>query len=201
MNRAGIRNKPKRRSPPSRAMSFAFIGAGLIILSGLALLLLTRGSKTAGREDVQNFAPAVPMSVEFPAPELHLNEMSGAPASLTDYKGQVVLINNWAFWCPPCRAELPELQSYYEKHRADGFTVIGIEAGGELVDVKYHVDLYKLGFPIWLDPQTQALRAFRNGSLPNSYVVDREGIVRLAWTGPINLATLEKHVTPLINEP
>lgn len=200
MNQARVRNKSKRRSLPSQAMSLAFIGVGLIILGGLALLLLTRTSQTAGGEDVQNFTPAVPMSVAFPAPELHLNEMGGAPVSLADYKGQVVLVNNWAFWCPPCRAELPELQSYYEKHQADDFTVIGIEAGGELVDVKYHADLYKLSFPIWLDPQTQALRAFRNGSLPNSYVVDREGTVRLAWNGPINLAMLEKYVTPLIRE-
>jgi len=181
-------------------MSLAFIGVGLLILGGLALLLLPRSSENANREEPQQFTPAVPIPVDFPAPELRLQQIDSKPVSLSDYKGQVVLVNNWAFWCPPCRAELPELQTFYEKHQNDAFTVIGIEAGGELADVQYHVDLYKLSFPVWLDPQTEALRAFRNGALPNSYVIDRQGTVRFAWNGPINLAMLEEYITPLIRE-
>ncbi|MCC7128932.1 MAG: hypothetical protein B6D39_10300 [Anaerolineae bacterium UTCFX2] len=200
MNRAKARKKATLRKSPSQAMALAFVGVGLFIVGGLALLLLPRSGGSANPEDPQQFTPAVPLRVEFPAPDLRLQQLDSQPVSLSDYQGQVVLVNNWAFWCPPCRAELPELQTFYEKHQEDNFTVIGIEAGGELVDVQYHVDLYKLSFPVWLDPQTEALRAFRNGTLPNSYVIDRQGTVRLAWNGPINLAKLEEYVTPLIRE-
>jgi thiol-disulfide isomerase/thioredoxin len=181
-------------------MAMAFMGLGLLILGGLTLVMLRQPSSASPAEEAQQYPPSIPMTVEFQAPELNLQDMQGNPVSLADYRDKVVLVNNWAFWCPPCRAELPELQAYYAAHQSEDFAVIGIEAGGELEDVKYHVDLYKLSFPIWLDPREQALRLFQNGNLPNSYVIDRGGTVRLAWSGPINRAMLEKYVTPLIEE-
>jgi cytochrome c biogenesis protein CcmG, thiol:disulfide interchange protein DsbE len=62
------------------------------------------------------------------------------------------------------------------------------------------VDDYSLSFQIWLDPTAKALRAFRNNSLPSSYVIDGDGIVRLTWTGAISRDMLEKHVTPLLEK-
>jgi thiol-disulfide isomerase/thioredoxin len=192
----------EKRSPNRQVMAMALIGAGLLLIGGLALVLLPRfvaGSNTP-QESVDGYDTATPVEVDFPAPELELTDLQGRPVSLSDYRGQVVLINNWAFWCPPCRAEMPVLQEYHDAHRHQNFLVLGIEAGDELVDVEYHVNLYKLTFPIWLDPETETLRAFSNPSLPNSYVVDAEGQVRLAWNGPIDLETLEKYVTPLLEE-
>lgn len=192
--------KNPARKNPSKAMALAFMGVGLLVLGGLAVALIARPGTASPQEKSQQFTPAIPIAVDFPAPDLNLQDLDGNPVGLDDFAGQVVLVNNWAFWCPPCRAELPELQAYYDDHRKDRFTVIGIEAGGEYQDVKYHVDLYQLNFPIWLDPQEQALRTFQNGSLPNSYVIDRNGQVRLAWNGPINRETLEKYVSPLLME-
>lgn len=192
--------KNPARKNPSKAMALAFMGVGLLVLGGLAVALIARPGTASPQEESQQFTPAIPIAVDFPAPDLNLQDLDGNPVGLDDFAGQVVLVNNWAFWCPPCRAELPELQAYYDDHRKDRFTVIGIEAGGEYQDVKYHVDLYQLNFPIWLDPQEQALRTFQNGSLPNSYVIDRNGQVRLAWNGPINRETLEKYVSPLLME-
>jgi peroxiredoxin len=62
------------------------------------------------------------------------------------------------------------------------------------------VSEYGLTFPVWLDPHQEALAAFRNLSLPSSYVIDRQGQVRLAWVGAVSLRTLEKYVTPIIKE-
>jgi thiol-disulfide isomerase/thioredoxin len=126
--------------------------------------------------------------------------LDGKPVSLSDYIGQVVLVNNWAFWCPPCRAELPALEAYYEDQKENGFVVVAIEAGDEVDDVAYHVDLYQLSFPVWMDPETRALRVFKNTGLPNSYLIDRQGIVRLTWNGPINRELLDKYVTTIIEE-
>lgn len=140
----------------------------------------------------------VPMSVDYAAPELSLQNINGETESLANYRGEVVLVNNWATWCPPCKAEMPTLSAYYTDHHAEGFTIIAIEAGDPLEPVAQFVQSYDLKFPIWLDPNSASLRAFGNGNLPNSYVIDRTGTVRYAWTGEIDRTMLEKYVTPLL---
>jgi cytochrome c biogenesis protein CcmG/thiol:disulfide interchange protein DsbE len=90
--------------------------------------------------------------------------------------------------------------AYYNEHKTEGFTIIAVEAGDPVDAVAPFVQSYNLEFPVWLDPNGASLRAFGNGSLPNSYVIDRSGTVRYAWTGEINKAMLEKYVTPLLTE-
>jgi thiol-disulfide isomerase/thioredoxin len=184
----------------SRTMALAIMGFGLFILGGLALVLLNRTGSAKPEPEAREYPPAIPVEVNFQAPEIQLTDINGNPSSLAEYTGKVVLVNNWAFWCPPCRAELPELEAYYEKHRHEEFIIVGIDAGSEKEDVVYHVNLYHLTYPNWLDPDTLALKAFRNNGLPNSYVIDKTGMVRLTWNGPINREMLDKYVTPLIKE-
>jgi thiol-disulfide isomerase/thioredoxin len=192
---------------PATDRKHARIMLAALFIPGLALLTLGAVSlfylatpKADPLIPKKDWGSVVPEIVDFPAPELNLTDLDGNPVSLSDNIGKVVLVNNWAFWCPPCRAELPELQAYYDAYRQQGFTVIGIEAGDEKVDVAYHVQLFKLTYPIWLDPNETSLIAFQNISLPNSYVIDKTGMVRLAWVGTIDRAVLEKYVTPLLEE-
>jgi cytochrome c biogenesis protein CcmG/thiol:disulfide interchange protein DsbE len=95
---------------------------------------------------------------------------------------------------------MPTLAAYYNEHTAKGFTIIAIEAGDAAEGVAQFAQSYRLRFPVWLDPNGSSIRAFGNGTLPNSFVIDRSGTVRLAWTGEINKAMLEKYVTPLLSE-
>lgn len=171
------------------------IGAGLIVLGVAAWAVMPKPSAISRSQPL-----AVPAKVEFPVPELSLTDLQGSPVSLADYHGQVVLVNHWATWCPPCKAEMPTLQAYYEKHRSQGFTIIGIEAGEPVAEVADFVSEYRLTFPVWPDLQQEALAAFRNDALPNSYVIDQNGTVRLAWSGAISRQMLEKYVTPLLEE-
>jgi peroxiredoxin len=176
-----------------------FIGSGLVMVGILSAFLLA-GTATSAAENSGELVSAIPAAVEFPAPTLTLQDLNGFTRSLADYEGQVVLVNNWATWCPPCKAEMPTLQAYYDSHRQQGFVLIAIEAGDPEQDVVQFVSEYALTFPVWLDPQNLSLQAFRNDALPNSYVIDRRGVVRLAWVGAINQAMLEKYVTPLLEE-
>jgi len=175
------------------------IGLGLILLAGLTWILLpkTNDEVGAGSQD-DSFDSVSPIAVDYPAPALSLVGLDGEPVSLDDHLGQVVLVNNWAIWCPPCKAEMPVLQDYFESYRRQGFTIIGIESGEPIADVVAFVEQYGLSFPVWPDQSQKALVAFQNGSLPSSYVIDRQGQVRFAWTGAINREMLEKFVTPLI---
>lgn len=171
--------------------------AGGLLLIGFAFLIMA-----LPREQGRASSPSSVVSprVDYPAPELSLETIDGKTESLADYRGEVVLVNNWATWCPPCKAEMPTLAAYYKQHRAEGFTIIAIEAGEPADVVAQFVRDYDLTFPIWLDPDGKSLRTFRNGNLPNSYVIDSSGTVRYAWTGEISQAMLEKYVTPLLTE-
>jgi len=168
-----------------------------LLVGGLALFALLQDSREAFASDVTSQL-VIPAAVEFPAPTLELENLRGGMETLTDYRGQVVLVNNWATWCPPCKAEMPSLQRFYEAHVEEGFTIIAVNAGDEKSTVEQFAESYGLGFNLWLDPNSASLNAFRNGNLPSSYVMDREGIIRYAWTGEISYEMLEKYITPVI---
>lgn len=187
--------KYRKQRRNNTALSAVF--GGVLILFGAALFVVLQNPNKASASDaIPN--SVVPMAVEFPAPALVLENVSGGTESLEDFRGQVVLVNNWATWCPPCKAEMPFLQEYYAAHHAEGFTLVAINAGDGKPEVDKFVSDYGLTFNVWLDPDGAALNAFRNGNLPNSYVLDRTGMVRYAWTGEISYAMLEKYVTPVI---
>lgn len=174
----------------------AGIGAALIVT---ALLFLWLGSgDNSEANSAQRERSVVPAAVNMPAPELSLENIEGMTESLADYRENVVLVNNWATWCPPCKAEMPTLEAYYKEHSSDGLMIIAISAGDPRKDVLTFARDYGLTFRVWLDPNSESLRAFGNGNLPNSYVLDRSGTIRYAWTGQIDRTMLEKYVTPLL---
>jgi len=195
-NRRKKKHSTHNNSPQILAM--ALVGIGLLILGGLAFFLLPKGSTT--ESSGSGSVSTIPAAVNYPSPELALSDISGSQNSLKDYQSQVVLVNNWATWCPPCRAEMPTLKQYFEDHQEEGFTVIAIEAGETVSEVAKFAEEYKLTFPVWADPDQKSIAAFRNMGLPNSYVIDRGGQIRLTWTGAISREMLEKYVTPLLEE-
>ncbi len=184
---------------PVRVIGLMLVSVGLM-LAGAALFFF--GLNRSGNDPTAatDFS-SIPAKVQFDAPALTLSDLRGVPHSLSDYRGQVVLVNLWATWCPPCQAEMPNLQKFYEQHQNEGFTVIAIDDGDPTADVVSFVDTYGLTFSIWLDPTYQATdHVFKTMNLPSSYVIDRVGEVRLAWVGAISEANLEKYVTPIIKE-
>jgi cytochrome c biogenesis protein CcmG, thiol:disulfide interchange protein DsbE len=171
-----------------------FLGLGLALIAASAYFIL---QDVPPRSDLS----AVPVKVDFPAPELTLTDTAGNPSSLADYRGQVILVNLWATWCPPCKEEMPALESYYRRHVDEGFVIIAINDGDPAPDVIQFVEEYGLTFPVWLDPAYIATeQAFKTLNLPSSFVINREGQIVLSWVGGINLKTLEKHITPIIEE-
>ena len=188
-------------SKNAKLIALLLLGIGLILIGLAAMLLLPSVAETASEnngEDSAGLPSVIPAKVSFPAPELVLPDLSGQSFALSDFAGQTVLVNNWAIWCPPCKAELPDLERFYREHQDENFTIIAIEAGSPLEDVTQYVNESGLTFPIWFDPQEKALDAFLNFSLPSSYVIDPTGQVQLAWTGAIRYEVLEKYVAPLL---
>lgn len=172
------------------------IGGGLLLVGLLAFFAFPGESQETRPQSLSS----VPIPVDYPVPALRLEQLQGGKAALADYAGQVVLVNFWATWCPPCKAEMPTLQAFYEAHRAKGFTLVAVNAGDPAAEVQAFVEKNGLTFPVWLDPDAAGMRAFRTMGLPSSYVIDRSGQVRLAWSGEITREALEKYVTPIIRE-
>ena len=189
-------SKKKYRRKRQQQNPMVSIGIGIFLIVVAVIFM------AAPRSDSKADSPSsvVPVAVNFAAPELTLENINGETKSLADYRDGVVLVNNWATWCPPCKAEMPTLSAYYNEHSTEGFMIIAIEAGDPLDDVSQFAQSRNLKFQVWLDPNGESLKVFGNGSLPNSYVIDRSGTVRYAWTGEINKAMLEKYVTPLLTE-
>ncbi len=179
---------------PNRWLPLLLLGLGITLIATSAYFVLRNIPS-------QTDPSAVPVKVNFSAPELTLSDTTGNSFSLADYRGQVVLVNLWATWCPPCKEEMPALESFYRKHKEDGFVIVAVNDGDPAPDVMQFVNDYGLTFPVWLDPTYIGTeQAFKTLNLPSSFVIDRNGTIVLSWVGAINGKALEKYVTPIINE-
>ena len=177
-----------------KIIPFLLLGLGLTLITA-SLILVFRDAPP------KTELSAVPVKVSYSAPELELTDTAGTPSSLASYRGEVVLVNLWATWCPPCKEEMPALESFYRKYREEGFVIIAINDGDPTPDVVKFVEDYGLSFPVWLDPQYIATeQAFKTLNLPSSFVIDRNGTIVLSWVGGINSKALEQYVTPIIKE-
>lgn len=179
---------------PGRLLALIMIGFGFLAL-GVAFMM--KPGNPAPAASSQEFS-TIPVKVDLPAPDLNLTTLDGANVSLSAFRGSVVLVNLWATWCPPCREEMPALQSFYDEHRSNGFILIAIDQGETSAEVNPFVEEFNLTFPVWLDPASQAGAAFNTMNLPSSYVIDRSGRIRLMWIGGISKANLDKYVPDVI---
>lgn len=186
-----------RQTSLGKFLALLMIGLGFLSIGIMFILLLNGDSyETASTQDFST----VPAKVDYPAPQLELTALNGAAVSLADYRGQVVLVNLWATWCPPCREEMPTLLAFYEKYKSDGFVLVAVDQGETADLVRPFVDEFALTFPVWLDEANLAGKKFNTMNLPSSYVIDRNGQVKLMWIGGISKRNLEKYVPKIIRE-
>jgi peroxiredoxin len=107
-------------------------------------------------------------------PEFTLKDLSGKTWTFSELRGKVVLVNFWATWCPPCRKEMPDLETLYGRFAAKGFVVLGI-SDEEAAKVEPFIRDRKVSFPVLLDPGRKVNEMFVVEGIPKSFVYDREG--------------------------
>ena len=175
---------------------------GLVVLIGTVLVGVALIFFAPPSEAVPQPEEEVKLAVEvnYPAPALTAENIQGKTETLEDYRNQVVLINVWTTWCPPCKDEIPTLVAFYNAHASEGFVIVAINGGESRQEIGNFVEQNKMTFPVWLDPNEDALHTLKNHILPSSYALDRAGNVRYVWAGAINQATLQKYILPLIQE-
>lgn len=117
-------------------------------------------------------------------PELKLEDLSGKVRDLKDFKGQVVLVNFWATWCPPCRAEMPSMWHLQDKFRNKPFRVIAVNMGETNKEVNtFLADKMKQDFVVLMDRNGDALKRWKVFAFPTSYLIDKEGKIRYGLYG------------------
>src|ERR1041384_2072952 len=145
-----------------------------------------------------SFAPASVLGQET-APQLRLRDLDGRAVRLSDYRGKVVLINFWATWCPPCRAEMPDLVRLQREHRKKGFQIIGITYPPERKDrVRRFARSLKVNYPIILGTRQLKARFSSDETLPLTIVIDRDGKVSNIIVGILLREEFDEKIKPLL---
>jgi len=167
-----------------------------ILSLGLAWIVVTadrRGTSTAG------LIPAPQQG--FLAPDFELQTLDGGTVRLSDLRGQAVLVNLWATWCPPCRAEMPAIERIYNEYRDEGLVVLAVNMTYQDTpsNISPFVNEHGLTFPILLDKTNAVGSAYQLRSLPSSFFIDRNGIINeVVIGGPMAEALLRTRVEEIL---
>ena len=188
-------NPPPRTS--NRWFWIATIGAVLVL--GVSWIAYSRalvgGTSTVSNEATTLQAAAV---AGHPAPDFELASPDGEIYKLSDFKGQPVILNFWATWCGPCRAEFPEFQEAAVDN-ADSLVIIGINntTADQADQVPGFLEEFGITFPIVLDETGETVKTYRIIGLPTTVFIDSNGIVNEVFTGPLNKAYIESKISEL----
>ena len=168
------------------ARTFALFMGALAVLALLGFGLVSKDTD------------ALAVGEQIPDAELPRLEGEGS-GSIADYRGDWVLVNVWASWCDPCRDEAPDLQSFYERHRADGFVVLGVDtkdASGEAIEF---AEEFGLTYPQLHDgPGDFADDDLGTTGVPENFLVDPRGRLAEIWRTPVDERFLEERVVPIV---
>ena len=133
------------------------------------------------------------------APDFALQGLDGKPVALKDLRGKVVVLNFWATWCPPCRAEMATLNQVQQDHAARGLVVLGVNQLEDPQTVQRFMQDQGLSFPIALDLFGSASQAYRISALPTTYFIDRNGVIQdVIFGGPMAQALIESKALALL---
>ncbi len=170
----------------------------LVLIITLAYILYSKFSDkiTGGGLVTESTQPTEPDPSRL-APDFTVYDYDGKPVKLSDMRGKPVVINFWASWCPPCKAEMPDFEEMYKKYGDEVvFMMVNMTDGDrETVELaKKHVEDNKFTFPVYFDTEMSAAYTYYVTNLPATYFIDADGNLITHAIGMINAATLERGI-------
>ncbi len=112
-------------------------------------------------------------------------------SKLSDYKGKIIMLNLWATWCPPCRAEMPSMQKLYNDFKNKDFIILAVSLGEDLNTVSKFLKNNRFTFPIFIDNKNEVARTYSTGSIPTTYIIDKEGNIIARFVGGIDWYSID----------
>ena len=201
--------EPTRDNSGRRRQAIVVLGLGLLV--GLVAIYLALSQDNAPPAEITAQAGAFPVASLYgvknadaqpdaghPAPDFAIHQANGETAYLSDYRGRPILINFWATWCPPCRAEMPELVRAYNEHQDEGLVVIAVDSMESQEAVAKFVKAFNMNMPVVIDVQGQVMDAYKTQSLPSSFFIDRNGVVQVRWIGILTPEALQKNLDEIL---
>ncbi len=176
---------------------------GLLVVTLLGLLLAMQacapsaqdtgrsgqeGSGTIGLKGSE-LAPAP--EIGHLAPDFTLVDLKGNEVALSDFRGKTVFINFWATWCPPCRAEMPEIEAVHQEYKDKGVVVIGVDISEPESTVRQYIQQGGFSWTIVLDGTGEVARDYQIAAIPTSFFLDSEGIIRAVKIGAMTKRAME----------
>jgi cytochrome c biogenesis protein CcmG/thiol:disulfide interchange protein DsbE len=157
-----------------------------VFIACVFLIVFLRGERDSTLKTTEPIQPGLEV------PNFTFPDMNGKEVSLSDHRGKVVLVNVWATWCPPCRQEMPSMQSLYEKFKGENFEILAVSIDSEGREaVAPFMRKMNLTFPALLDPGETIRSLYGITGVPESFIIDKQGILVEKIIGPINWATPE----------
>ena len=135
-----------------------------------------------------------------PAPDFALADLSGEPIRLADLRGRPVVVNFWGSWCPPCVEEFPRLANAVDEHADDGLVVIGIVYQDRFTSARDFMESFGATWPAAMDPGGRVAAAYGIYGAPETFFIDRDGIVAARQIGPFTEDSLERHLARILPE-
>lgn len=155
------------------------------VIPALAVLLVLLTSSPAGpAADPFHALDLIRPSRPIAAKDFAVPGLASATLRLSDFRGTARLVNFWATWCPPCKAEMPSMERLYRRYKARGFTVLAISLDTDTAAVAPFVRRFTLTFPIGLDPKLKVADDYTVRALPSSFLIDRTGTIVAVALGP-----------------
>ncbi|KAA0546619.1 TlpA family protein disulfide reductase [Bacillus sp. BGMRC 2118] len=131
-------------------------------------------------------------------PSFELNTLDGNTISLSEMKGKKVILNFWATWCPPCKAEMPHMQDFYEESHDKNIEILAVNLSTAEKNTKHIGEFasdYKLTFPILLDITGEVGDTYQAFTIPTSYIIDSNGIIRKKIIGPMDKEMMKELIS------
>jgi peroxiredoxin len=167
-----------------------------LLVLGVAWIVLNKDPADAAA--IADDSVALPQE-GYVAPDFTLEALDGSVITLSELRGRVVLINFWATWCPPCRAEMPAIQQVYEQYHEQGFEVLAVNLQEQDAQMLAFIEARGLTFPVLPDRDGRVSNTYRITSLPTTFFVGRSGVIQeIIIGGPLPHALIESKVTVLL---
>jgi thiol-disulfide isomerase/thioredoxin len=175
---------------------------GVLVAVVLSAGAIWAGLSAVPTQGVAGGATSAPRE-GFLAPDFRLTLLGGGEVALSELRGQVVIVNLWASWCPPCRAEMPALQEAYEAYHHLGLEILAVNTTYQdsQAAAAGFVQEYGLTFPVPLDQTGEVSRSYLLRALPTSFFIDRDGVIQtVVIGGPMSRTTIRTTVEQLLDD-